>query len=101
MIGGDRCCLVQSGPGYAVAARAVALNTSFADELPEDRADGLVPRRDAFADLALRERRIGFGAAPTTDGRESLATDTSGIVDPSRRCVDEAVSRFCQGNRLY
>ena len=30
------------------------------NELPEDRADGLVPGRDALAELALRERRVGF-----------------------------------------
>ncbi len=47
--------------GEAVAPFVVLADASVADEPLQDGADGLVPSSGAFADLALREGRFGFG----------------------------------------
>ena len=45
----------------AVAPFSVVADASLAHQRSHDGADGVVPGGGAFADLALRERRIGFG----------------------------------------
>ena len=52
---------VRCGGDDAVAARGVVLDASLAHEFSKDGADGGVPGRGAFADLALRERLLGVG----------------------------------------
>ena len=47
--------------GETVAASGCTLDAVFPDELLDRGANGCMPGRGAFADLALRERRFGFG----------------------------------------
>ena len=60
-VGGERRGLFGLACDEAVPSLGVVPDTPLADELSQDGADGLVAGCGAVADLALRERRIGFG----------------------------------------
>ena len=60
-VGGERRGLFGLACDEAVSSLGVVPDTPLADELSQDGADGLVAGCGAVADLALGERRIGFG----------------------------------------
>lgn len=112
VIRGDRCCLFQSGPGYAVAARAVALDTSLALVL------GLVAETPDITIDELRGllagRGLGFGygtiqrflirhnmTRKKKTGHASEQDRPDGLVEGLNQPLNRAVSQCVDKDQLF